>query len=120
MKIGYTSTKNKMAQPLQPVFTHQQLCTAIKTKRLIEFTYHNLRRVAEPHDFGILNGAEHLLVYQVAGQSRSMKLSDWRLIRIAEIKQLKVLDKQFSGGRSVPSGKHKKWDKLFIRVALSA
>ncbi len=109
-----------MAQKLQPVFTHQQLCSAIKTKRLIEFTYHNLRRVAEPHDYGIFNGAEHLLVYQVAGQSRSMKLPDWRLIRIAEIKQLKILDKQFSGGRSVTSGKHKKWDTLFIRVSLSA
>jgi len=33
-----------------------------------------------------------------------MKLPDWRLIRIAEIKQLKVLDKQFSGGRlSIPA-----------------
>ena len=108
-----------MARRLQPVLIHQQLCSAIKRKRLIEFIYQNLRRVAEPHDYGILNGTEHLLVYQVAGQSRSMKLPDWRLVRITEIKQLKVLDKEFSGGRPVPSSKHKKWDQLFIRVSVS-
>jgi|SRR5688572_585524 len=109
-----------MTQRVQSSSIHRQLHLAIETKRLIEFAYQDLRRVAEPHDYGALNGAEHLLVYQIAGESRSMKLPDWRLIRVTEIKQLRVLDKQFPGGRSVPSGKHKKWDHLFIRVSPAA
>ena len=110
----------EMTQKIQETSIHQQVRSAIKTKRLIEFTYQELRRVAEPHDYGMLNGVEQLLVYQVAGQSRSMKLPDWRLIRVTEFKQLRILDKPFPGGRSVPSGKHKKWDQLFIRVSLAA
>src|SRR5688572_24515026 len=109
-----------MTQKVQPSSIHRQLRSAIERTRLIEFTYQDLRRVAEPHDYGVLNGEEHLLVYQVAGDSRSRKLPDWRLIQVAEIKQLRILDKPFPGGRSVPSCKHKKWDQLFIRVSLAA
>jgi hypothetical protein len=32
------------------------------------FTYQGLHRVAEPHDYGVLNGIEQLLVYQVGGE----------------------------------------------------
>jgi hypothetical protein len=74
------------------------------------FTYQGLHRVAEPHDYGVLNGIEQLLVYQV-GESRSKKLPDWRLIRVAEMRQPSVLDRRFPGGRLVPSGRHKKWDR---------
>jgi hypothetical protein len=106
-----------MKRQLPPTSINNQLYSAIDTKRLIEFEYHDLRRIAEPHDYGMLNGVEQLLVYQTAGESRSHQLPDWRLIRVIEIKQLRILDKPFSGGRSVPSGKHKKWDRLFIRVS---
>lgn len=95
---------------------HDQLLSAIERRRLIRFEYHELPRVAEPHDYGIINGVEQLLVYQVGGESRSKKLPDWRLVRVAEIKQLRILDKRFPGGRPVPSGKHKKWDPIFARV----
>jgi hypothetical protein len=33
-----------------------------------------------------------------------------------EITDLALLDQTFSGGRPTASGKHLKWDKLFIRV----
>jgi hypothetical protein len=33
-----------------------------------------------------------------------------------EITDLEVLDQSFPGGRPTASGKHRKWDKLFIRV----
>src|SRR5687768_10989121 len=92
---------------------HQQLYSAIEKKCLIEFEYQALNRIAEPHDYGMINGIEQLLVYQVGGESRSSKLPDWRLIRVAEIRQLRILDERFPGGRSVSSGKHKKWDQLF-------
>lgn len=99
---------------------HDQLVSAIERRRLIRFTYHALPRVTEPHDYGVIHGVEQLLVYQVGGESRSKKLPDWRLIRIAEIKHLRILNREFPGGRLVPSGKHKKWDQLFARVTPAA
>jgi hypothetical protein len=33
-----------------------------------------------------------------------------------EITDLERLDQTFPGGRHIASGKHLKWDKLFIRV----
>jgi len=99
---------------------HDQLLSAIGRRRLIRFEYHKLPRVAEPHDYGVINGVEQLLVYQVGGESRSKKLPDWRLVRVAEVKQLRILDKRFPGGRPVPSGKHKKWDLILARVAPAA
>jgi hypothetical protein len=32
------------------------------------------------------------------------------------ISDAQLFDQTFSGGRSTPSGKHHKWDKLFLRV----
>jgi hypothetical protein len=96
---------------------HNLLCFAIKNKRLIQFEYQDCDRTAEPHDYGILKGVEQVLVYQIGGESKSKRLPDWRFIKVPKIKQLKVLEESFPGGRTVPSGKHKKWDRLFIRVS---
>ena len=52
----------------------QLLREAIRSKRLIEFEYDGLRRVAEPHDYGVQNGIMKLLVYQVRGDSKSGRL----------------------------------------------
>jgi hypothetical protein len=99
------------------VTVHDQLGFAIKNKRLIQFEYQDYHRIAEPHDYGILNGIEQVLVYQLRGESKSKRLPDWRFIRVAGMKRLKVLEETFPGGRAVPSGQHKKWDQLFIRVS---
>jgi hypothetical protein len=32
------------------------------------------------------------------------------------ISDAQMLDRTFSGGRPTPSGKHHKWDKLYLRV----
>jgi hypothetical protein len=95
---------------------HDQVYSAIERRRLIEFVYQGLPRIAEPHDYGSINGVEQVLVYQIGGKSRSKSLPDWRLIRVTEITMLKILEKSFPGGRAVSSNKHKKWDQLFIRV----
>ena len=93
---------------------------AIENKRLISFEYQGYPRVAEPHDYGIMNGVRTLLVYQVRGESKTRNVPGWKHIRESEIRGLQVLDEHFPGGRTVPSGQHKKWDKIFIRVAPAA
>ncbi|WP_447977384.1 hypothetical protein [Candidatus Nitrospira bockiana] len=93
------------------------LCFAIANKRMIAFDYQSYPRIAEPHDYGILGGVERLFIYQVDGGSKSGRLPDWRLVDVAGITRLRVLDEMFPGGRAVPSGQHKQWDHLFRRVS---
>lgn len=91
------------------------LWKAIEEKRLIQLRYKDRERIVEPHDYGIQNGLVKLLSYQVAGSS-SGKLPSWRLMEQHFMSEIKVLDQRFKGGRPTESGKHHKWDKLFIRV----
>jgi hypothetical protein len=91
------------------------LWKAIKEKRLIRLRYKDRERIVEPHDYGVHKGLSKLLGYQVAGSS-SHKLPSWRWMEEELISDIHLLDRTFPGGRFVPSGKHHKWDKLFIRV----
>jgi len=91
------------------------LWRAIEDRRMIRLLYHRRNRILEPHDHGILNGSVQLLAYQVGGSS-SRPLPNWILMKANEITDLELLDQTFPGGRSTASGKHLKWNKLFIRV----
>ena len=97
---------------LQP---HPLLWAAIEHRRMTRCVYHGKSRLAEPHDHGVLNGSVQLLGYQVAGSS-SRPLPNWILMKVDEITNLELLDRTFLGGRPTASGKHIKWDVLFIRV----
>jgi hypothetical protein len=90
-----------------------------RNKRTIRLIYHHKSRILEPHDYGILNGSVQLLGYQIAGSS-SRPLPNWLLMKAHEITDLELLDQTFPGGRPTASGKHRKWDKLFIRVKPAA
>ena len=88
---------------------------AIAQKRLLRFYYKNRERIVEPHDYGIHNGLIKLFGYQVGGSS-SQKLPNWRWAEQDLISDVQLLDRTFPGGRLTKSGKHHKWEKLFIRV----
>lgn len=88
---------------------------AIACKRLIRFQYGGYDRIAEPHDYGVQAGTVRLFCYQTGGQSRG-RLPNWRLLDVAKIGALKVLDQTFPGGRGALSSKHLVWDKVFARV----
>ena len=88
---------------------------AIEQRRLLQFRYKERERIVEPHDYGIHKGVIKLFGYQVAGSS-SEKLPNWRWAEQNLISNIRLLDRTFPGGRPTKSGKHQKWDKLFIRV----
>jgi len=88
---------------------------AIEQKRLISFTYKDKPRIVEPHDYGVHNGSVKLFGYQVAGVSRE-PLPNWRWALVNSISDLDVLDRTFPGRRQTASGKHHRWDQIFIRV----
>ena len=93
----------------------QLLRTAIAEKRLLKLHYLGRERIVEPHDYGEHNGAAKVLTYQVGGSS-SGPLPNWRWMDLQQISDVQLLDQTFPGGRPTASGKHHKWDKLFIRV----
>jgi len=101
--------------PVTQAVINLQLWKAIEQRRLIKFRYLDKERIAEPHDYGVQDGTPRLFAFQLAGES-SHKLPDWRLMDVDKISNLQVLNKIFLGGRPTTSGKHLKWDKLFIRV----
>ena len=88
---------------------------AIEQRCIIRLVYHTKVRMVEPHDHGILNGSVQVLAYQIGGSS-SRPLPNWLLMKTDEIDEIQLLDQTFPGGRPTPSGRHVKWDELFIRV----
>lgn len=95
------------------------LRAAIGQRRLIRLTYGGKERIVEPHDYGIHKGLVKLLAYQVGGDS-SGRLPNWRWLEVSLISGAELLDRIFSGGRAIPSGKHHAWDQLFLRVKSTA
>ena len=93
----------------------QLLRKAIEQTRLLRLRYRNKDRIVEPHDYGEHNGVIKLLTYQVGGSS-SRPLPNWRWMETNRISDAELLDQTFPGGRPTASGKHHKWDKLFLRV----
>ena len=91
------------------------LRSAIEQTRLMRLRYRNRDRIIGPHDYGEQNGVIKLLTYQIVGSS-SGPLPNWRWMETDLISDAQMLDRTFSGGRPTPSGKHHKWDKLYLRV----
>src|SRR6202048_1335200 len=88
---------------------------AIQIKQLLRFKYKGNERIAEPHDYGIQNGIIRLFCWQVGGRSGG-RISGWRLIDVAVMEDGEMLERRFGGNREVLSGKHHRWDEVFIRV----
>ena len=93
---------------------------AIAGKQVVSFTLKGCRRIAEPHDYGVIRGERMLLLNQVGGESRSGNRLGWRWARVDEIGDLQILDRRFAGSRPAPSGHHAKWDEIFASVTRRA
>jgi hypothetical protein len=91
---------------------------AIANKRLLGVEYTARLRVAEPHDFGAMNGTSRLLVYQllVDGAASDGRAQGWRLLFVTKIGACKVLDETFAGSRGDSHRQHLHWDAIFARV----
>lgn len=99
------------------IVVNQELVRAIREKRLIEFTYKSGgARVVEPHDYGVHRAAASLLGYQISGPSRSGVAHGWKQFKVDDVRQLRVLDRQFPGTRAGGAQHHREWDTLFGRV----
>ncbi len=109
---------NVVPFPSSPQHTlDTQLRFAIANKRLIRFTYDGAVRVAEPHDYGLRDRADKVLVYQREKSGRKdQRVRGWRLLDIAKIEDCRVLDASFAGTREAMDQQHHEWDVLYARV----
>jgi hypothetical protein len=96
---------------------NQDLVRAILKKCLIEFVYRAGRtRIAEPHDYGIRDGVECLLAFQISGESQSGAPHGWKQFDVDQMQHLRVLERHFAGTRADRAQHHRAWDTLFARV----
>jgi hypothetical protein len=93
------------------------LLKVIERRRLLRFCYRDGERIVAPHDYGVHNGVVKLPTDQVGGAG-SRRLPNWRWMETGPISGVRILDQTVPGGRPTRRGKHRKWDKLFIRGIL--
>lgn len=78
------------------------ICSAIRSRRVIEFRYNGNYRKVEPFCLGTLisrKDSVSLLCYQTGGIGRLHEAGGWKIYRLSEMKNIGVLDEQFSGIR---------------------
>jgi hypothetical protein len=92
----------------------RQLKLAIAQRHLIQFRYGSSVRIAEPHDYGLHQGAPRLLAYQLRGERPGPP--GWRLLDLAKMEGLVLLPGTFNGSRGSMHRQHYRWDELFARV----
>jgi hypothetical protein len=90
---------------------------AIAARRLVTFVLDDRRRIAEPHDYGVIDGVPRLFFYQVGGESRSIPPVGWRWGVLSKLSRLELLEERFAGPRPAPSGQHHRWDILIASVS---
>jgi len=89
---------------------------AICEKKLLAYDYDEYHRIAEPHVYGMKNGDDGMLVYQIEGESSSGGLPNWRRMKLEGITNMTVLDETFLGKRPV-NGLHSSWDVIYLIVS---
>lgn len=73
------------------------LCQAIRRRRLVRLTYGGYGRTVEPYIHGSTSaGREVLLCFQVEGGSASSDPSPWRLLHLDRVSELRVLQTAFA------------------------
>ena len=78
-----------------------EILQAIADKKLVEFSYQNFIRIAEPHAYGSMGGVEQLLAYQIRGGSRSRNLPKWASVALPQMTDFSVLDETLAGKRVI-------------------
>jgi hypothetical protein len=77
-----------------PLDIDRHIRFAIEHRRLIQLTYSHRVRIAEPHDYGLINHEPKLLVYQRREEGST-----------------------FAGSRNIGQDHRFTWDPLIARVA---
>ncbi len=93
------------------------ICSAISSRRLIEFYYHGGFHSVEPCCLGALTPADgaSLLCYQISGHSEFGDPAGWKLFRVSEITNLEVTDEHFTTRPGYNPGKFR-WSTIYCSI----
>jgi len=79
------------------------ICAAVRSRCVIEFSYRGISVTVEPYRLGmVLSGGpknDSLLCYHIRGFISPEETPGWKLYRLLDIKDIKILDEQFAGDR---------------------
>jgi hypothetical protein len=77
-----------------------QICDAIRSRRLLRFVYDGYERIIEPHSHGI-NSANHEVVsgWLVGGWTKTETEPGWRNYLVTDMHDVHVLAESFAGPR---------------------
>jgi hypothetical protein len=95
----------------------QALCEAIRERRVVTFTLGGFPRIAEPHDYGVIDDRRRLFFFQVGGGSRSGHPTGWRWAELGKIGDLRLLDDRFEGPRPIRGDRHQRFDRIIASVS---
>ena len=89
---------------------------AIREKTVLEFYYKSVRRVVEPHTYGLDRKAcvEKLSAYQLTG--KPLDKPDWRYYEVAEIKNLRELPQSFQDSRDGYKRDDRRMSTIYERI----
>jgi predicted DNA-binding transcriptional regulator YafY len=75
------------------------ICSAIKSKQLIQFNYDDGTRIVEPYCYGLSkNDKEILRAYQIKGDSKSGHPVGWKLFNASKMKNITISNEYFAIG----------------------
>lgn len=75
------------------------ICSAIRSKQMLQFNYEDSTRVVEPYCYGQSKaGNEVLRAYQIKGHSKSGNPVGWKLFRASKMENIMVTDEYFAIG----------------------
>ena len=94
----------------------ERIRRSIAQKRLLEIRYKRAVRLAEPHDYGVIDGAERLLIFQLRGPDSGKGAVGWRRLDVAKIESCVVTAQAFAGSRGQSHQQHYQWETLYARV----
>ena len=94
----------------------ERIRRAIAEKRLLEIRYKSAVRLAEPHDYGVIDGTERLLIFQLHARGSGKDAVGWRLLDVVKIGGCVVTDQSFTGSRGQSHQRHYLWETLYARV----
>jgi hypothetical protein len=89
----------------------ERIRRAIAEKRLLEIRYKRAVRLAEPHDYGVIDGTERLLIFQLHGPDSGKGAVD-----VVKIESCVVTDQTFAGSRGQSHQQHYQWETLYAGV----
>lgn len=86
---------------------------AIAARSQLEIVYHGLRRIIDPHAYGIARTGNFLLrAWQISGGSRSGQATGWKLFDVKDISSVTILPSTFLG----PQPAYRRGDRAMMRI----